>query len=81
MYEVRTCGLSDPVTSGEARSVRDGKTLGLGAGFSGVSAAWAAGGTGGSEGYSGAYGNGVPSGSPNNMGFSVFGWYLEDAVT
>ena len=28
----------------------------------------------------GAYGSGVPSGSPNSMGFSVFGQHLEDAM-
>ena len=55
--------------------------MGLGAGSDGVLGAGEVGDTDGSEGYSGAYGSEVPSGSPNNMGFSVLGWYLEDAVT
>ena len=81
MYEVRTSGLGKPVTSGEASGARGGEASRLEASSGGVLAARAAGGSGGNEGYSGAYGSEVPSGSPNNMGFSVLGWYLEDAVT
>ena len=77
MYGVWTGGPSELVMSGEA----SGEAFGLGAGSGGVSAAEAAGGTGGSEGYSGEYGSGVPSVSPDSMGFSIFGWHMEVAVT
>ena len=53
----------------------------LGAGSSGVSAARVARGTSVSEGYSGAYDSGVPSGFCSSIGISVWGQHLEEAVT
>ena len=70
---VRTGGPGKLVTSREASGTRGGKASGLGAGFSGVLAARAARDAGGSEGYSGSYDCGVPLGSPDSIGFSVFG--------
>lgn len=76
-YGVRSGGPCKPVTSGEANG---GETLGLGAASSGVLTAGVAGGTSVNEGHCGAYGGGIPSNSPDSMGFSVCGQRLEEAM-